>query len=360
LLTYKVKFLNQSGGGIVSKVISSNMVHVAIEDGFDIPTMASELIRIEDDDPLAGYYGRSSAATSPKKADSAADMDYYNRITSLVKYPSRPDFQPGLYLALVPHDQKWLLTGLLDIYVINYTDFEILYSYFLKEQDGSWAGIDYDVITERSKCLLETIRREDIEHWAEGVVQFLFHKDRHVSVLEPVSATYRIKPSKFYKEIHYTESSFLSEKAVIIRLSLLTETPIVPPEEKKEADSAPKISQKEISSAPVMPEKLIDKHRIAAYTAEVDLHISALADDYSHLKNHEILNIQTDYFTRCLESAIENHYHKIYFIHGVGNGTLKTRVEEYLKDYNESLEYRDAPYDKYGTGAVEVVIKENL
>ncbi|MCX6233478.1 MAG: Smr/MutS family protein [Bacteroidetes bacterium] len=63
---------------------------------------------------------------------------------------------------------------------------------------------------------------------------------------------------------------------------------------------------------------------------------------------------------RCLESAIENHYNKIYFIHGIGNGTLKAKVQDYLKDYNESLEYRDAPYDKYGTGAVEVVIRENL
>ena len=32
----KVKFLNQTGGGIISKIISPSMVKVAIEDGFEI------------------------------------------------------------------------------------------------------------------------------------------------------------------------------------------------------------------------------------------------------------------------------------------------------------------------------------
>nr|MCU0517076.1 hypothetical protein [Oscillatoria sp. Prado101] len=39
----KVKFLNQPGGGIVSKIISKTMVNVMIADGFEIPTLTSEL-----------------------------------------------------------------------------------------------------------------------------------------------------------------------------------------------------------------------------------------------------------------------------------------------------------------------------
>jgi len=40
----KVRFLNEPGGGIVTKIISPSMVNVSIEEGFDIPTMTSELL----------------------------------------------------------------------------------------------------------------------------------------------------------------------------------------------------------------------------------------------------------------------------------------------------------------------------
>jgi hypothetical protein len=43
----KVKFLNTKGGGIVSKIITPTLVNVMIEDGFEIPTITSELIKIE-------------------------------------------------------------------------------------------------------------------------------------------------------------------------------------------------------------------------------------------------------------------------------------------------------------------------
>ena len=43
----KVKFLNESGGGIVSEIVSPSMVKVAVEDGFDIPYMTHDLVLVE-------------------------------------------------------------------------------------------------------------------------------------------------------------------------------------------------------------------------------------------------------------------------------------------------------------------------
>ena len=37
----RVKFLNENGGGVVSKIVSPSMVNVAIEDGFEIPSISS-------------------------------------------------------------------------------------------------------------------------------------------------------------------------------------------------------------------------------------------------------------------------------------------------------------------------------
>ena len=43
----KVGFLNEKGGGVVTKIISKKMVEVTIEDGFEFPYAISELILIE-------------------------------------------------------------------------------------------------------------------------------------------------------------------------------------------------------------------------------------------------------------------------------------------------------------------------
>ena len=43
----KVGFLNEKGGGMVTKIISKKMVEITIEDGFEFPYAISELILIE-------------------------------------------------------------------------------------------------------------------------------------------------------------------------------------------------------------------------------------------------------------------------------------------------------------------------
>ena len=40
----RVNFLNNVGGGIVTKIIDSRMVMVEVEDGFELPTLISELV----------------------------------------------------------------------------------------------------------------------------------------------------------------------------------------------------------------------------------------------------------------------------------------------------------------------------
>ncbi|MDD4192198.1 MAG: hypothetical protein PHI28_12760, partial [Mangrovibacterium sp.] len=40
----RVKFLNDVGGGVVTKIVGKNMVHVENEDGFEIPVLLSEII----------------------------------------------------------------------------------------------------------------------------------------------------------------------------------------------------------------------------------------------------------------------------------------------------------------------------
>jgi len=354
----KVKFLNESGGGIITRIVNSKMVHVAIEEGFDIPTLTSELLKIEELSGPGKFFDETYNVDIPVQANHTHTAEQEERVSGLSILRSQNIFSPGIFLAFVPQEQKWLITGDIDIYLINHTGFDILFNFFLLDNKGMYNGIDYDAIPAESKILLQTISREEIEKWSEGVVQLLFHKEEANKLLLPVNSDFRIKSTKFFKETSYVECSFLQEKAFLSKLHLLQDSrPLsyTEPDQKHERNTA------QVSKAvQAKPKALIDRHKISPRMAEVDLHISALREDYNQIDKHDILQIQTGYFNRCLTSALESQFFKVYFIHGVGNGTLKQAIQDILNEYGDDIQYQDAPFNKYGSGAVEVMLLDNL
>lgn len=90
---------------------------------------------------------------------------------------------------------------------------------------------------------------------------------------------------------------------------------------------------------------------------EVDLHINQLVKSSAGMDNFDIMNIQMDTAKHKLEFAIKNRIPKIVFIHGVGEGVLKSELYFLLKNYN--VNYYAASYKKYGMGATEVYIYQN-
>lgn len=91
---------------------------------------------------------------------------------------------------------------------------------------------------------------------------------------------------------------------------------------------------------------------------EFDLHIEKLVKNFRGMSNYEILTLQSETAKRHIEFAIRNRIPKIIFIHGVGEGVLKSELDFMLGRY-ENIDFRDANYQKYGIGATEVVIRQN-
>jgi len=92
---------------------------------------------------------------------------------------------------------------------------------------------------------------------------------------------------------------------------------------------------------------------------EVDLHINQLVPKTRGLDNYEMLSIQLDTAKRQLDFAISKRIQKVVFIHGVGEGVLRTELE-YLFNRYENIKFYDADYKKYGRGATEVYIFQNV
>lgn len=101
------------------------------------------------------------------------------------------------------------------------------------------------------------------------------------------------------------------------------------------------------------------KSRKDEFVLEVDLHIEKLVPSKRGMSNYDILTLQSETAKRQLDFAIKNRMQKIVFIHGVGEGVLKAELDFLLGRY-EGIDFRDADYQKYGLGATEVFIRQNV
>ena len=90
---------------------------------------------------------------------------------------------------------------------------------------------------------------------------------------------------------------------------------------------------------------------------EVDLHINQLIKSTTGMDNFEMLSLQLETAERKIEYAISKRISKIIFIHGVGEGVLKSELHYLFGRY--PVRFYDASYKKYGLGATEVYVFQN-
>lgn len=117
------------------------------------------------------------------------------------------------------------------------------------------------------------------------------------------------------------------------------------------------ISEKEVTKPNYINKE--KKSRKEIPVPEFDLHIEKLVKNHKSLSNYDILNIQTETAKKHIEFAIRNRIPKIVFIHGVGEGILKSELDFMLGRY-DNITFQDANYQKYGQGATEIYFKQNL
>jgi dsDNA-specific endonuclease/ATPase MutS2 len=91
---------------------------------------------------------------------------------------------------------------------------------------------------------------------------------------------------------------------------------------------------------------------------EVDLHINQLVNSTKGMDNYDMLNLQLDTAKQKIEFAISKRIPKMVFIHGVGEGVLKSELMNLLQKY--PVKFYDASYKKYGLGATEVAFYQNV
>jgi len=347
----KVRFLNELGGGTVTAIIDNKLLKIETEEGFEIPVLASELIPDHRAQDVPEETSSVTQRNKPPQEIVPPDVIPENNISPINPYGKIKE-EEGIYLVYEPHDQQWLLTGDMDVILVNHTSFDILYNFFLK-REGLLKGMDYGSIPQNSKAVLGTISRDDLEDWTQGAVQILIHEEKAEKLYLPIHANINIRVSRFFKEGSYTSNTLVHGKALISVIAPKTTFQVTGSEEinLKVGSRSQSVQAQTKTETP-----FIEKYKTRYGEAIVDLHIAEIVDNIAGLSSRDMFEIQMEHFKKTLHSAIENDYNKVTFIHGVGNGTLKNAIIHALKDY-ENIEKRRASIHKFGVGALEVVIK---
>jgi hypothetical protein len=355
----RVSFLNEKGGGIISKILDDGVVQVTIEDGFDIPVMITNLINTgskEISDDIEKAFKRLHPQAEPEPVDEG--------ITPLYLAHNNPDQRPdGIYFVMVPDIAETPLVGSLELFLVNHTGYHILFSIF-ESQGGGFLGTEYGFLEPESKLSIKSIGRSELEHWANALLQCVFFKDGKTTPVAPFSGLIEFKPIKLYKEESFRYESLFRDKAFFTEVCKLSDQLRKPLFEEIVSKESIRILQEKMQSNRGLnktgPTKssMLDKHKIDDTIAEVDLHIGELVDNFTNLEKGDLLQIQLEYFDKCMTEAEKEKISKIIFIHGVGNGKLKTEIYHRLQIMG-GVEFYDASYARYGMGATEVNFYRN-
>lgn len=96
------------------------------------------------------------------------------------------------------------------------------------------------------------------------------------------------------------------------------------------------------------------KQHLAPPQSVVDLHIEKLTDNWKHLSNHEILNLQIRIFEKFYELSVLHHQPSLTVIHGIGTGRLRDEIHEILRLKKEVKSFVNQYHHLYGYGATEI------
>lgn len=366
----KVRFLNDIGGGIVTKIIDQKMVEILNEDDFEIPVMAIDLVKVSDFEKNAFQEEKSIDEDEEFDFKKAREEAHWGRVEieeeveeieeeiepeNSIQYIEGND-ELNLYAALVPEDSDQITESAMSLYIINDSNFQAHAMAFELDYDDAQMIWNQN-LDSNSKIKIKTYQRAELGQFPKIRFQFLMYRFGKFPATEPLQKDMTISPIKFYKTTSFTENDYFDKNSLIVKLNDVD----LASEMDKISDEEFKKLKQEKSTADRFANTLKDKFNVSKSNSgiqEIDLHIHELVDNHKSLSNAEMLNVQMEKFHSELALGLKNNdVKKMVFIHGVGAGTLKQELRKSLtKDYPQ-LYFQDASFKEYGFGATLIIIR---
>lgn len=354
----KVRFLNATGEGTVVGFQSKEVALVRDGDDFDIPTHVRDLVVVRETnqynfpteeppheaDRPAGK--RQNAAVAEEEGEPELAMPPY-------AFNERDETPEGerlsVYLAFVPTDIRQSEACDMDVYLINDSNYYLTFNLLLGKDEATVQA--QNQIEPQTKLLLETVGRLALNEWADVRFQALAYKRKAFAPKPAIDVTLDINPTRFYKLHSFVENDFFAQNAL---METIVENDVFDFGGQIDAHALQQaIAQKERPAR--QPVRQAAKQRNAPI--EIDLHIGALLDDTRGMDNGDMLRYQMDKFNRVMRDNLKRRGQKIVFIHGKGEGVLRTAIEKELRSKYRSCYFQDASFQQYGFGATQVTIR---
>lgn len=322
----KVRFLNETGEGRVSRIKDKLTVFVEMNDGFEIPYPVSQLV--------------------PIHTELIMDRDREN-----IELSPEAQLTDAVYFIIEPDHEMPALRSDYRVYLFNASSFNMLYSYSIK--DGEYyQTLKHGEIGSYQKVLLKQVKMQYFKEFNSHKVDCLLFKNGHFKAQLPIAEIIFVNERTFSESRPIEHDEFENPVYGFLLKEEFLDTREV--EHSITDEDIQRIkSIKEFKSKETVSKS--KKEYLRSLEKEVDLHIEELVPSTSGLSNYEMLNIQLERFEKELDFAISKNMKKIVFIHGVGNGRLKQEILSILKA-TKGITYHDASYKDYGFGATQVNI----
>lgn len=361
----QVRFLNDVGGGRVAR-ITGDTAWVEDEDGFEIPTALKDCVVVEAEDtfipairpPKVIQDKLRPATPTPQPAPPKREVS--PSVPTDLPYTYLPD-RGELFasLAFLPIDPTQLGLTNYEAYLINKSNYCLHFTYLSRVAAGSYKLRCSGTIEPNGDAFLEEFapaELNDLEHLALQITPYDDH--RPFRLVAPQLVELRLDGRKFFKQRSFVSNEFFEDEALII--------PVL---EGGQAVQELAIETKELEQALQSPTPKAKGHAHSDKGAKggnkptpqgslvIDLHAHELLETTTGMSSADIHQYQVEYFHRVMREHLGQKGMKIIFIHGKGDGVLRSSLERELKQRYRSCTYQDASFREYGFGATQVTIR---
>ncbi len=326
----KVRFLNDVGGGTVSRTEKNNVIYVLDEDGFEVPVMATEVVIVEKKS------GDVAEKTPDEPGFESAEMDVEE---------SDEEGEPRIVIACVRDAD---LSGNVNIYLVNDSNFYAFYTISTKQDERCQLAFSGQ-IEPNTKVNLDNVPVNLLDGVTYQIQLLLFRKKKDFTPQKPVDFKIKFSGSKLLKDSSYHTNAYFNEEAIVYYIVKSTLEQKIEQLTDKEIKQVVRDKDKKKKIAPVT-------RKDNKVLLEVDLHINELLDDTRGMSNKDMLDYQMEKFHKVMAENKENTNRKIVFIHGKGDGVLKSEILKALKRKYSWHTWQDASFKEYGYGATMVII----
>ncbi len=336
----KVRFLSQTGGGIVVGFDRKGWALVEDSDGFEIPMPTKECVLIEenvvakqDDSKKLSVKGGDKLHITMEYSREDAVLSNESNYNLLVTYVVYYKDKCNLAFAgeILPFERKTIFaidkqalqdgTKTVGVKIIPFKRGAGKEVAVMQGRFNSYKGVD-EAQSWEEKPVIEkefSLNMLNVAQGKEVKIEVINENASPISLSSSFDKLKKDLESKYKEDIHS-----LKPKA------------------------APK-------SAPVNNEDALIKTNSQGIM-EVDLHIDSLLESTTGMNNGDILLYQLEKFNEVMRQMQAQKGKKVVFIHGKGDGVLRQALLKELKNKYPKSSCQDASFKEYGFGATMITI----